>query len=65
MFADNWRDHWKLKEEPFVHEDADKDPVLAKLNAAAVHSSFDRLFGDPASPVPGFPLLALPPLALP
>ncbi len=53
MFADNWRDHWKLKEEPFVHEDADKDPVLAKLNAAAVHSSFDRLFGDPASPVPG------------
>lgn len=53
MFADNWRDHWKLKEEPFVHEDADKDPVLAKLHAAAVHSSFDRLFGDPASPVPG------------
>ncbi len=53
MFADNWRDHWKLNEEPFVHEDADKDPVLAKLNAAAVHSSFDRLFGDPASPVPG------------
>ncbi|MDF1836569.1 MAG: hypothetical protein P1V35_01755 [Planctomycetota bacterium] len=53
MFADNWRDHWNLKEEPFVHEDADKDPVLAKLRAAAVHSSFDRLFGDPASPVPG------------
>lgn len=53
MFADNWRDHWKLKEEPFVHEDADKDPVLAKLRAAAVHSSFDRLFGDPAAPVPG------------
>ncbi|MBL4770843.1 MAG: hypothetical protein JKY61_06810 [Planctomycetes bacterium] len=53
MFADNWRDHWKLKDEPFVHEDADKDPVLAKLRAEAVHSSFDRLFGDPASPVPG------------
>ena len=53
MFADIWREHWGLKEEPFVHEDADKDPVLARLNAAAVHSSFDRLFGDPASPVPG------------
>ncbi|MCA9001039.1 MAG: hypothetical protein KDB61_03880 [Planctomycetes bacterium] len=53
MFADNWRAHWNLKEEPFVHEDADKDPVLAKLRAAAVHSSFDRLFGDPGAPVPG------------
>lgn len=53
MFADLWREHWGLKEEPFVHEDADKDPVLARLHSAAVHSSFDRLFGDPASPVPG------------
>lgn len=53
MFADTWRAHWGLREEPFVHEDADKDPVLARLNATAVHSSFDRLFGDPAAPVPG------------
>ncbi|MEZ6019954.1 MAG: hypothetical protein R3F17_07595 [Planctomycetota bacterium] len=53
MFADTWRAHWGLREEPFVHEDADKDPVLARLDSAAVHSSFDRLYGDPASPVPG------------
>ncbi|MCB9908149.1 MAG: hypothetical protein H6830_10570 [Planctomycetes bacterium] len=53
MFADTWRAHWGLKEEPFVHEDADKDPVLARLDSTAVHSSFDRLFGDPTSPVPG------------
>lgn len=53
MFAKTWRDHWGLNGEPFVHEDADKDPVLARLDEAAVHSSFERLFGDPASPVPG------------
>ena len=53
MFAKTWRDHWGLQGEPFVHEDADKDPVLCKLDEAAVHSSFERLFGDPASPVPG------------
>ncbi len=53
MFAKTWRSHWGLEGEPFVHEDADKDPVLAKLSEACVHSSFERLFGDPASPVPG------------
>ncbi|MCP3919712.1 MAG: hypothetical protein GY711_29615 [bacterium] len=53
MFAEIWRRHWSLNEAPFAHEDADKDPVLAKLDAFAVHSCFDRIFGDPEAPGPG------------
>ena len=53
MFAETWRKHWGLIEDPFAHEDADKDPVLGKVEAAAVHSSFDRIYGSPETPGPG------------
>ena len=53
MFPETWRKHWALDEDPFVHEDADKDPVLSKIDAVAVNSSFDRIFGDPRTPRPG------------
>lgn len=53
MFLETWRQHWGLKDAPFVHEDADKDPVLERMDSMAVHSSFDRLFGEPTAPVPG------------
>jgi len=52
MFAQTWRSHWGLREDAFAHEDADKDPVLRRINAAAVHSSFDRIYGSPESPAP-------------
>jgi hypothetical protein len=53
MFPHTWRRHWALDEDPFVQEDADKDPVLARVPLEAVHSSFDRLFGSPDAPGPG------------
>ncbi len=53
MFPHTWRHHWALDEDPFVQEDADKDPVLARVPLEAVHSSFDRLYGTPDSPAPG------------
>lgn len=53
MFTQTWRRHWGLEEDPFVQQDADKDPVLPRVPAEAVHSSFDRLFGDPRMPGPG------------
>ncbi|MEO0660079.1 MAG: hypothetical protein AAFZ87_00945 [Planctomycetota bacterium] len=53
MFPHTWRAHWALDEDPFVQEDADKDPVLARIPDTAVHSSFDRLFGSAGSPAPG------------
>lgn len=53
MFAQTWRKHWGLAEDPFVHEDADKDPVLARIDVGAVHSAFDRIYGNPATPGPG------------
>lgn len=53
MFPHTWRNHWALDEDPFVQEDADKDPVLAKVPVQAVHSSFDRLYGSPDAPSPG------------
>ena len=53
MFAHTWRRHWGLDEDPFVQEDADKDPVLARVPLEAVHSSFDRLYGSPDTPGPG------------
>jgi len=53
MFAQTWRKHWGLSAEPFVHEDADKDPILSKIDAAAAHSAFDRIYGNPETPGPG------------
>lgn len=53
MFAQTWRKHWGLSAEPFVHEDADKDPILSRIDAAAAHSSFDRIYGNPETPGPG------------
>ena len=53
MFTQTWRHHWGLEENPFVQQDADKDPVLPRVPPEAVHSSFDRLFGDPRMPGPG------------
>jgi len=52
MFAQTWRNHWGLTEDPFAHEDADKDPVLARVDAQAVHSCFDRVHGQPGIPGP-------------
>ncbi len=53
MFPHTWRHHWALDEDPFVQEDADKDPVLARVPLEAVHSSFDRLYGSTDAPAPG------------
>ncbi|MEE2938767.1 MAG: hypothetical protein VX460_00140, partial [Planctomycetota bacterium] len=53
MFPHTWRHHWSLDEDPFVQEDADKDPVLRRVPAEAVHSSFDRLYGSVEAPGPG------------
>lgn len=53
MFVETWRKHWGLTQDPFACEDADKDLILSRMDLEAVHSGFDRLFGDPASPAPG------------
>ena len=53
MFPHTWRHHWSLDEDPFVQQDADKDPVLRRVPAEAVHSSFDRLYGSVEAPGPG------------
>ena len=53
MFVETWRKHWGLTQDPFACEDADKDSILSRMDLEAVHSGFDRLFGDPASPAPG------------
>lgn len=53
MFPHTWRQHWSLDEDPFVQEDADKDPVLRRVPLEAVHSSFDRLYGSVEAPGPG------------
>ncbi|HIF22198.1 MAG TPA: hypothetical protein EYQ27_09900 [Gemmatimonadetes bacterium] len=53
MFAKTWRDHWNLSEDPFAFEDADKDPFVTRVDASAVHSSFDRIFGNADTPAPG------------
>lgn len=53
MFAKTWRDHWDLSEDPFAFEDADKDPFVTRVDASAVHSSFDRIFGNAETPAPG------------
>ena len=52
MFTQTWRNHWGLTEDPFACEDADKDPILPEIDAAAVHSGFDRVFGAPRVPAP-------------
>ncbi len=53
MFTQKWRDHWGLARDPFACEDADKDPVLGAIDPSAVHSGFDRVFGNPDVPSPG------------
>ena len=53
MFIETWRKHWGLSQDPFACEDADKDLILTRMDSSAVHSGFDRLFGDPESPAPG------------
>ena len=53
MFLTAWRQHWSLTRDPFACEDADKDLVLSEMTQTAVHSAFDRVFGDPRSPAPG------------
>lgn len=53
MFIETWRKHWGLSQDPFACEDADKDLILTRMDTSAVHSGFDRLFGDPESPAPG------------
>ena len=53
MFAQKWRQHWGLSEDPFGCEDADKDIILTEVDASAVHSSFDRIYGNPKAPAPG------------
>lgn len=53
MFIESWRKHWGLTQDPFSCEDADKDVILSRMHSEAVHSVFDRLYGDPTSPAPG------------
>jgi len=53
MFTQKWRDHWGLSTDPFSCEDADKDPILNQMEMSAVHSGFDRVFGDPRAPASG------------
>ena len=53
MFIETWRKHWGLTQDPFSCEDADKDVILPRMSETAVHSAFDRLYGDPLSPAPG------------
>jgi hypothetical protein len=53
MFTHEWRKHWGLRTDPFACEDADKDYVLAEIDADAVHTGFDRIYGDPRMPAPG------------
>lgn len=53
MFTREWREHWGLEADPFACEDADKDFVLAELETSAVHTGFERVFGDPRVPAPG------------
>ncbi len=53
MFTQKWRDHWGLAKDPFACEDADKDPLLGEVDSSAVHTGFDRIFGNPDVPAPG------------
>ncbi len=53
MFAQKWREYWGLSSDPFACEDADKDIILSEIDLGAVHSGFDRIFGDPRAPSPG------------
>jgi len=53
MFLSTWHQHWHLDRDPFACEDADKDLVLCEMISTAVHSAFDRVYGDPRAPAPG------------
>ncbi len=50
MFTETWRRRWGLKEAPFVHEDADRDPLLDRVDSWAVHRSYERLVGSDGEP---------------
>jgi hypothetical protein len=52
MFTQKWKDHWGLTDDPFSCEDADKDILLSEIETSAVHSSFDKMFGNPLMPSP-------------
>jgi len=52
MFTQKWKDHWGLMDDPFACEDADKDMLLSAIETSTVHSSFDRMFGNPLMPSP-------------
>lgn len=53
MFAQTWRQYWGMNQEPFMCEDADKDVILQSMDKSAVHSGFDRIYGNPNEPAPG------------
>jgi hypothetical protein len=50
MFTETWRRRWGLKQAPFAHEDADRDPLLERVDSWAVHSSYERLLGSDGEP---------------
>ena len=43
MFPETWRRRWGLQEAPFLHDDADSDPLLERVDRWAVHGVFERL----------------------
>jgi hypothetical protein len=43
MFPETWRRRWGLQEAPFLHDDADRDPLLERVDRWAVHAAFERL----------------------
>lgn len=50
MFTETWHRRWGLKQAPFAHEDADRDPLLDRVDAWAVHRSYERLLGFDGRP---------------
>jgi len=50
MFTETWRRRWGLKQAPFAHEDADRDPLLDRIDSWAVHRSYERLVGSDGEP---------------
>ena len=47
MFPETWRRRWGLQEAPFLHDDADRDPLLDRVDRWAVHGAFERLHRGP------------------
>lgn len=50
MFTETWHRRWGLKQAPFAHEDADRDPLLERVDTWAVHRSYERLLGSDGRP---------------